>query len=161
METPMSSRLAASAVLGLCAVTLSACLTPRARVGPSPAVIAARGGAGVRPASCQVGKLDDVSPTLASFPFDDATLDAVGARGLARAAAWLTCTPGVPVVVIPTADNHGDEAHRKDLATRRAQATLAALRSAGAKDAVVHLLAPGAADPVSGPHLVIKADCRA
>jgi outer membrane protein OmpA-like peptidoglycan-associated protein len=156
----MSTRFALSAVLCLTAVSLSACLTQRVTVPPSAAVVAARSGAGARPASCQVGKLQDVSPTLARFPFDDATLDDVGAQGLARAAAWLACTPGVPVVVIPTADNHGDEAHRKDLAARRAQATLTALRGAGAKNAVVHLLAPGAADPVSGPHLIINADGR-
>jgi outer membrane protein OmpA-like peptidoglycan-associated protein len=157
----MSGHFAARAlILPLAALALSGCLTPHAKVAPSSAVLAARAGVGAKPGSCQVGKLQDVSPTVATFPFDDAVLDEAGARSLARAAAWLTCTPGVPAVVIATADNHGDEAHRKDLAARRAQATLAALRGAGAKDAVIHLVAPGGADPVTGPHLIIQADGR-
>ena len=155
----MSRRLAAAALL-LCLPALSACMTPRVKPTPSTAVVAAPARAGARPASCQVGKLEDISPVLASFPFDDATLDAEGGRRLAAAAAWVTCTPGVPVVIIATADNRGDDAHRKDLTTKRAQAALAALRAAGAKDAVVHTLAPGAPDPIKGPHLIINADGR-
>lgn len=147
-------------LLCLAAVALSGCLTPRVKPTPSAAVVVARKGAGVKPAACQVGALADVSPTVATFPFDDPALDDVGLRRLTKAVAWLNCNAGVPVVIVPTADNHGTPQHQKDLAASRGQAVVAALRTLGAKDAVVHSLALGSPDTVSGPHLVIQADGR-
>jgi outer membrane protein OmpA-like peptidoglycan-associated protein len=157
----MARRFAAPALLLIfAAVTLSGCLTPRVTPRPSAAIVTARKGAGAKPAACQLGDLARVSPTVATFPFDDATIDETGNRRLAAAAAWLNCNPGVPVVVAPTADNHGTAQHQKDLAVSRAQAVTAALRALGARSAVIHALALGGADPVSGPHLIVQADGR-
>ena len=95
-----------------------------------------------------------------AFGFDDATISEAGQKRLVQAGAWLTCNPQVEVVIIPDADNHGDAAHLSDLAQRRAQATAAQLRTLGAKDAVIRVLARGAADPVTAPHLVVNAQGR-
>jgi outer membrane protein OmpA-like peptidoglycan-associated protein len=160
MSRRPSSRTLAAALLALALPALSACLTPHAQPAPSTAVAEARKGAGAKPAACQVGALADVSPTVATFPFDDPKIDEVGTRRLTAAVAWLACNPGVPVVILPTADNHGTAQHMQELAVQRAQAVVAALRALGAKDAVIHSLAPAAADPVTGPHLVIQADGR-
>ncbi len=147
-------------LLALIAPALAGCLTPHAKPEPSQAVAEARKGAGVKPAACQLGALADLSPVLASFPFDESEIDAEGLLRLKRAAAWLNCNAGVPVVIIPTADNHGTPEHKKELAVQRGQATLAALRGAGAANAVVHTMAPGAPDTLTTPHLVIQADGR-
>ena len=152
--------LARAAILCLIAVGLSGCLTPRAKVAPSAAVLQARKGAGTKSAACPAGDLATLSPTIATFPFDDAVVDDVGIRALKTAAAWLNCHPGVPVVIIATADNHGTAEHQKALILQRAQATLATLRAQGAADAVIHTPAIGTPDPVSGPHLLIQADGR-
>ena len=96
--------LARAAILCLIAVGLSGCLTPRAKVAPSAAVLQARKGAGTKSAACPAGDLATLSPTIATFPFDDAVVDDVGIRALKTAAAWLNCHPGVPVVIIATAD---------------------------------------------------------
>ena len=155
----MSRALATAALMFAAAGALSGCLTPKAKQPPSQAVLDARKGAGQKVQGCQ-GALADVSPALASFPFDDSLLDEEGARRVGEAAAFLACHPGTPVVVLPSADNHGTAEHQKDLAGRRAQAVLAALRTDGANSSVVHMLSPGAADPVSGPHIVIQAAGR-
>ncbi|MFL5298452.1 MAG: OmpA family protein [Phenylobacterium sp.] len=156
----MFRRLAAPVVLCLAAAALAGCLTPHAKDTPSPAVLAARAGAGAKAQPCQVGKLADVSPALATFPFDESQLDEDGAKAVSKVAAWLACNPGVQVVVLPSADNHGDAAHRKDLASRRGQAVLAALRADGATGAVIRMMAVGAADPLSEPHVLIRAAGR-
>jgi len=153
----MSRRLA-TALLALAApLALSACLTPKAKAPPSPAIVEARKGIGQKPPPCQATRLEDVSPAQASFPFDDSLLDEEGQRAVRGVANFLSCHAGVPVVVLPSADKHGDAAHQKDLVGRRAQAILGALRDAGASSAVVHMLSPDAADPVTGPHVVINA----
>jgi outer membrane protein OmpA-like peptidoglycan-associated protein len=156
----MSRALASAAVVLAAAGLLSGCLTPKARPAPSGAVLEARKGVGQKPPSCKSQALADVSPALASFPFDDSLLDEEGARRVSQAADWLACHPGTPVVVLPSADSHGTPEHQKDLAGRRAQAVMAALRADGANQAVVHMLAMGAADPVAGPHVVIRAAGR-
>lgn len=157
---PSVRRLAAPALFILAAVSLGGCLTPSAKPTPSAAVAEARKAAGVKPAACQGGDLAAVSPTVATFPFDDPKLDDVGTRRLTAAVAWLNCNPGVPVTIVPTADNHGTAQHMQELAVQRGQAVQAALRSLGAANAVIHNLAPNAKDPVTGPHLVIQADGR-
>jgi outer membrane protein OmpA-like peptidoglycan-associated protein len=156
----MVRRLLTAALVMLAAAALSGCLTPHAKVAPSAAVVAARAGAGTKAAACPAGKLEGVSPTTATFAFDKAELDAVGARRLAGVAAWLACNPGVEVVVLASADNHGDEAHQRDLAAARAHAAAAALRADGAKAAVIRMPAPGAADPLSEPHVLVQAAGR-
>jgi outer membrane protein OmpA-like peptidoglycan-associated protein len=155
----MSRRLAAALVALAAPLVLSACLTPKAKAPPSSAVLEARKGVGKKVVPCQVAKLDDVSPALASFPFDDSLLDDEGQKAVRDVAGFLACHPQTPVVVLPSADKHGDAAHQKDLVGRRAQAVLAALRADGSQ-ATVHMLAPGAADPVAGPHIVINAAGR-
>lgn len=147
-------------VLLAASTALAGCLTPRVKVAPSRAVVEARKGVGQKTQACQPGQLSDVSPALASFGFDETALDVEGRRTVARVAAWLACHPGVPVVVLPGGDNHGAAEHQKDLAVKRAETVVAALRAAGAGSAVVHTLAPGAPDTVTGPHLVIQAAGR-
>ena len=146
--------------LALAAPTLCGCLTPKAKPTPSQAVVEARKGLGAKPAACQLGDLASVSPVTATFPFDEAKIDEEGLQRLTRAAAWLNCNAGVPAVIVPTADKHGTAEHMNELAVQRAQAALAALREAGAANAVVHTLAPGAPDTITTPHLVIQADGR-
>jgi outer membrane protein OmpA-like peptidoglycan-associated protein len=147
-------------ILALAVPALAGCLTPTAKPAPSAAIVAARQGIGARPAGCPAGALATISPLVATFPFDEAALDQEGRARLRTAADWLTCNAGVPVSILPTADNHGDAAHKLALASARGQAVLDALRAAGAKTAVVHIAAPGATDPLTGPHLVIQADGR-
>jgi outer membrane protein OmpA-like peptidoglycan-associated protein len=156
---PKPRHLAAALVALAAPLALSACLTPKAKAPPSAAVLEARKGEGHKAVPCQATQLADVSPATASFPFDDSLLDDEGQRAVRGVAAYLACHPQTPVVVSPSADKHGDDAHQKDLAGRRAQAVLAALRANGSQ-AVVHALAPGAADPVAGPHVVINAAGR-
>jgi outer membrane protein OmpA-like peptidoglycan-associated protein len=154
------SRRYLAALVALCApLALSACLTPKAKAPPSAAVLEARKGVGQKVVPCQAAQLADVSPAMASFPFDDSLLDEEGQKAVRDVSAYLACHPQTPVVVLPSADKHGDDAHQKDLVGRRAQAVLAALRADGSQ-AVVHMLAAGSADPVAGPHIVINAAGR-
>src|SRR3954454_22521572 len=118
--------LAASLV---CAAALAGCLTPHVKPTLSQAVVQARAGAGQKAAACPTDALASVSPVDVGFGFDDATLSEVGRQRLAAAAHWLSCNPKVPVVIAPNADRHGDAAHQADLASRRAQAVTAELRS--------------------------------
>lgn len=158
----MSSRalFPAFAVSLLCAAALSGCLTPHVRPTPSQAVAQARSSASAKPAACSSDELAAVSPVEMAFAFDDVTISEAGQKRLAQAAAWLVCNPHVEVVIVPDADNHGDAAHLKDLAQRRAQAAADQLRTLGAKEAVIRILARGAPDPVTAPHLVINAQGR-
>ena len=144
----------------LLAATLAGCLTPHVKPVMSKAVVEARARAGAKPAACVASPLVSVSPVDVGFGFDDATITEVGQRRLAVVARWLTCNPGVPVTISPDADNHGDEAHLKDLARRRAEAVQAQLRALGATAAVIHILPRGGPDPVTGPHLVVNAQGR-
>lgn len=161
LARPAMSRPLLSAVLLLTAsAALTGCLTPTAKVRPSAAVLEARKGVREKAQPCQAMQLSEVSPAQATFPFDDSVLDEGGAHAVSRVAAFLACHPQTPVVVLPSADSHSDKAHQEDLAGRRAQAVASALRAGGAKDAVIRIVAMGAADPVSGPHVVIQAAGR-
>jgi outer membrane protein OmpA-like peptidoglycan-associated protein len=159
----MSTRtlLHALACALICAPVLAGCTTPRVQPEPSAAVLQARANAAAhKAAACTPGGLDAISPVDVGFGFDDAELSDPGQRRLAAAVAWLGCNPGVEVVILPDADNHGDAAHLADLAQKRALAVQARLRSLGATATVIRLLPRGAADPVTGPHLVINAQGR-
>jgi outer membrane protein OmpA-like peptidoglycan-associated protein len=148
--------LAASLV---CAVALSGCLTPRAKPAPSVAVQEARARVGAKVDACAVGDLASVSPVTVGFGFGETTLDETAQRHLAKAAAWLKCNTGVEVTILPSADAHGTPAKQRDLAAGRAKAVLDQLRTLGAQS-VVHTLAADAPDPVTAPHLVIRAEGR-
>jgi len=157
----MSQRLLLLAIAGLaCATALSGCLTPTVKPSPSRAVIEARGRAGTQAAACTTQALAAISPVDVGFGFDDAEIDPVGQRRLETAAHWLSCNPKTEVVILPDADNHGDAAHLRDLAQRRAQTVEARLRALGATTAVVRILPRGGADPLTTPHLVINAQGR-
>jgi outer membrane protein OmpA-like peptidoglycan-associated protein len=156
MSRPLSAVLLTLAA----SVALSGCFTPRAKVAPSAAVLEARKRVEQKTQPCLAMQLADVSPTEATFPYDSAELDEAGARKVGRVAAFLACHAATPVVVLPSADSHGDKAHQAELATQRAQAVTAALRAGGAKDAVIHMLAMGAEDTVAGPHVVVHASGR-
>jgi outer membrane protein OmpA-like peptidoglycan-associated protein len=138
---------------------LSGCLTPRVKPAPSPAIVAARAGAGQKGAACGADQLADVSPTAATFGFDLVELSEAGQQRLARAAAWLKCNPATEVVILPGAQSRGKPDHEKDVAIRRGQAVQAALRALGVQN-VLRIMTPGAPDPVQGPHLVIQAADR-
>jgi outer membrane protein OmpA-like peptidoglycan-associated protein len=154
------ARISALAVSLVCATALSACLTPHVKPTLSQAVVQARAAAGAKPPACPSSDVSTISPVEVAFGFDEATVPEVGHRRLAAAATWLTCNPRVPVVIRPEADRHGDAVHQNDLAGRRAQAILDELRSLGAKDAVIQILARDAPDPVSAAHLAIVAKGR-
>ncbi|HEX3888926.1 MAG TPA: OmpA family protein [Phenylobacterium sp.] len=142
------------------AIPLSGCLTPHVRPPPSQAILEARAGVTAKPTACKPGGLDAISPVDASFGYDDATVTETAHQRLTEAARWLNCNPGVVAVIKPDADNHGAPAHLAELSQRRGQAVVAELRALGATASVIHVLARGAADPVSGPHLVIDAGGR-
>ena len=151
------SALSALLALSFAGLALTGCLTPREKVAPSAAVLAARAGAGAKSDACRGVDLASVSPALATFPFDKAELDDVGTERVTAVAGWLACHPATEVVVIPGSDGHGDAAHQNDLASRRASAVTTALRGLGAKQAVVRQVALGAPDPLTGPHVLIRA----
>ena len=142
------------------AASLSGCFTPSVKPTPSPAILEARAGAGAKAPACPAADLASISPVDVGFGFDDATISPEGQERLGAAAKWLACNPKVAVAILPDADNHGDAAHLKDLAQRRAVAVQARLRALGATAAVIHLLPRGAPDNVAGPHLVINAQGR-
>jgi outer membrane protein OmpA-like peptidoglycan-associated protein len=156
----LRTSLPALAVALICAPALSGCLTPQIEPAPSAAVVQARAGAGVKAGACTPGGLEAISPVEVGFGFDDATITDVGQRRLTAAASWLSCNPGVEVVIKPDADNHGDPAHLKDLAGRRAQAVADRLRALGATAAVIRLLPRGEAGSATAPHLLINAEGR-
>lgn len=155
----MSRRVQIPAAM-LCATALSGCLTPAVKPVISQAVIQARAGANAKAAACPTETVETLSPVIVAFGFDDAAVPEVGAARLATTARWLACNPGVEVVIAPDADNHGPAAKLNDLAQRRAQAVAERLRSLGATAATLRLLVRGAPDPVTAPHLVIKAQGR-
>jgi hypothetical protein len=97
---------------------------------------------------------------LPDAAFDETTIPEAAQAPLAAAARWLACNPGVEVVILPDADNHGDAAHLNDLAQRRAQAVAERLRTLGATAATLRILPRRAPDPVTAPHLVINAQGR-
>ena len=144
----------------IAATALSGCLTPHVQPALSQAVVQARAGAGAKTSACPSSDLATISPVEVAFGFDEATVPEPGHIALADAAKWLTCNPRAEAVIQPDADNHGDAAHLTDLASRRAQAVQDELRSLGAKDTAIRILARGAPDPVSAPHLVISAKGR-
>ena len=154
----MFRRALLPAILAI-APLISGCVTQRAAPTPSAAVVAARAGAGHTTAACGGDQLADVSPTAATFGFDLAEISEAGQHRLARAAAWLKCNPTTEVVILPGAESRGKPDHERDVATRRGQAVQTALRAAGVQN-VLRIMAPGAADPVQGPHLVIQAADR-
>jgi len=140
-----------------CAALLSGCLTHRVQPVLSKAVVEARASAGAKASACTAGDLASLSPMDVGFAFDDAAITEAAQSRLAAAARWLSCNPKTEVVILPSADSHGDAAHLQDLAQRRAQAVQDRLRALGATGAVIHVLGRGAADPVTAPHLVINA----
>ena len=152
--------LPALAVALACATALSGCVTPHVTPAPSQAVIQARARAKAQAPACQAGDLASISPVDVGFGFDDAAISEAGQRRLTAAAQWLACNPKVEVVILPEADNHGEPAHLQDLAQRRAQAVSDRLRALGATAPVIRIMSRGAADPVTGPHLVINAQGR-
>jgi outer membrane protein OmpA-like peptidoglycan-associated protein len=155
-----STDLAALAAGLACATALSGCLTPHVTPPPSRAVLEARAGVNAKSAACAAGGLASISPVDVGFGFDDATISPDGERRLAAAAQWLACNPKTEIVILPDADNHGDAAHLKDLAQRRAKAVQDRLRALGATAAVIQILPRGAPDTLSGPHLVVNAQGR-
>jgi len=148
--------LAASLIF---ATTLGGCLTPPAKPAPSAAVQEARARVGVKPAACTGGDLASVSPIMVGFGFGQATLDEPAQRQVAKAAGWLKCNTSVEAVILPGADSHGTQAQQRDLAAARAKAVVDQLRALGAQS-VVRIVAAGAPDPVTAPHLVIQAQGR-
>ena len=144
----------------LCAAALSGCLTPRVKVDVSPAIAQARAAASARAAACPTDTLETLSPVIVAFGFDDDKVPEVGDDHLRAAAKWLSCHPGIEVVIAPDADNHGDAAHLNDLAQRRGKAVAERLRALGATAPTLRTLPRGGADPVSAPHLVVKAQGR-
>ena len=156
----MSLRRPLAPLVLVACLSLAGCLTPKVQPPPSAAILAARAALNAKPATCQPGGLDALSPLLVGFPYDEAQMPEAGTKRLTEAARWLSCNPGTEVVILPSADGRGDAAHMEALATKRAQATLETLRSLGAASAVIHILARNATDPVSTPHLVIQAAGR-
>ncbi len=150
----------ALAVSLISAAALSACLTPHVKPTLSQAVVEARAAAAAKPAACPSSDVSTISPVEVGFGFDEATVPEAAHKRLAAAAQWLVCNPHVEAVIQPDADRHGDAAHQNDLAQRRGQAVVDALRSLGARDAVIRLLPRGGADPVTAPHLLISAKGR-
>jgi outer membrane protein OmpA-like peptidoglycan-associated protein len=148
------------AAILLCAAGLSACLTPHAKPTPSAAILESRAGAKAHAAACAPGGLEAISPLDADFAFDDAEISPLGLTRLTAAVRWLGCNPGVEVVIRPDADNHGDKAHLDAMAASRAKAVADKLRDLGATAATLRIVARGAPDPVSAPHLVIIAAGR-
>lgn len=157
VRDPMPHRSLAAAALALCAcaAAVSGCTTPRAEPKPSSAVVEARARLHATAAACLPGA--DISPVTVAFAFDEATVTEDGQRNLQAAVKWLACNPGVETVILPEADAHGDDAHLAGLASQRAQAAQDMLRTLGAKEGVVRIVARGKPDPVTGPHLVIRA----
>ncbi len=144
----------------LSSAALSACLTPHVRPAPSRAVVQARANRDIKPAPCTPSDVSTVSPVMVGFGFDEAVVGEAANDRLRVAARWLVCNPGVETVILPTADGRGDKAHLDDLASHRAQATVDALRTLGATNAVLHIVPRGGEDPVKTPHLVIQASGR-
>ena len=148
--------LAASLIV---ATTLGGCLTPRVKAPPSAAVQEARARAGVKADACAVGDLASISPVTVGFGFGETALDETAQRKVANAAAWLKCHAGIEVAILPGADAHGTAAKQRGLAAARAKAVVDRLRMLGAQS-VVHTLAADAPDPLTAPHLVIRAEGR-
>ncbi len=160
MPDRLKSRPFAIALLLVGGAALSGCLTPRVKAPASAAVVEARQRVTQKAPTCGDTSLADVSPTSATFPFDDSLLDEMGAMRMRKVTAYLACHPQTPVVILPAADHHGDPAHEKDLAGRRAQAVTAALREGGATNAVIRMVAMGGKDPLTEPHILINAEGR-
>jgi len=155
----LASPLARALLISLAFAPLLAGCTTRVKPVPSPAVVAARAGAGHKPSACGADQLADVSPTEAAFGFDLTEISEAGQQRLARAADWLKCNPTTEAVILPSAQSRGKPDHEKDVAIQRGQAVQAALRGLGVQN-VLRIMAPGAADPVNAPHLVIQAADR-
>jgi outer membrane protein OmpA-like peptidoglycan-associated protein len=155
----LRSPLARTLLIGLAFAPVLAACTTRVKPAPSPAIVAARAGAGHKPAACGADQLADISPTAATFGFDVADLSEAGRQRLARAAAWLKCNPAAEAVILPSAQSRGKPDHEKELAVRRGEAVKAALRALGVQNDL-QIAAPGAPDPLSVQHLVIQAADR-
>jgi outer membrane protein OmpA-like peptidoglycan-associated protein len=155
LRKPLSQAL----LIGLALAPALAGCTTRVKPAPSPAIVAARAGAGHKPAACGSDQLADVSPTAATFGFDLAELSEAGQRRVARAAAWLKCNPAAEAVILPSAQSRGKPAHEAELAAQRGQAVEKQLRALGVQN-VVRIIQAGATDPVQGPHLLIQAADR-
>ncbi len=135
-------------------------MTQQVKPTTSQAVLQTRARQGVKPAACTGGDLASVSPIEAGFGFGETEVGEAAHQRLAMAAAWLKCNRGVEVVIKTAADNHGTAAQQQTIAQTRGQAVAAQLRDLGATEAVVRILAIGAADPLTAPHLVIEARGR-
>jgi len=144
----------------LCATALSGCLTPHVKPTPSAAVLDARARLAVKAPTCTGESLDAVSPVNVGFGYDDPAITPAAQLRLTAAARWLSCNPGVEAVIQPDADHHGSEAHMNDLAQQRATGVQTQLRTLGATNTVIRMLARGAKDPVTAPHMVLLAEGR-
>ena len=63
-------------------------------------------------------------------------------------------------MIRPDGDAHGDAAHMDALASGRAKSVADKLRELGATGATLRILARGAPDPVTAPHVLINATGR-
>jgi outer membrane protein OmpA-like peptidoglycan-associated protein len=144
----------------VCATALTGCLTKPVKPAPSEAILQTRAREGAKPAACAVEDLASISPMEVGFGFGETQLGEAAQQRVAKAAAWLKCNPGVEVVVLPAADNHGTPARQQELAQARAKAVVDQLRALGATQAVIRAVAAGAPDPVTAPHFVIQARGR-
>ncbi|WP_165837076.1 OmpA family protein [Phenylobacterium hankyongense] len=152
-----AGRIALTAGLVLATAGLGGCLTPRARPQPSQAILDARAHRDVPPATaCAAQPLASVSPAEVNFGFAETSLPGAAPAALAPAIAWLVCHPGVPIVILPDADNHGAPEAQAALAKSRAETVRQYLLTQGVAPAQLQILPLAAAEP-AGDHVLIRA----
>lgn len=141
------------------AALLSGCATPHLKPKISQAVLDARAhrNAPAAPA-CPTAPLAEVSPVLAGFPFDEATLADWLRQSLEPSARWLACHSTLTVIK-PDADGHGTAAEQDRLAAARGAAVRDYLAAQGVPAGRIRVLARGQAEP-AGEHFLIRAEGR-
>ena len=149
-----------AAAVSTAALALSGCITPHSTAQVSQAVLDARAHRDVEvEPDCATIPLSSVSPVFVGFAFEESDLTALTTPTLEKPARWLACHPGVPAVIKPSADNHGEAAAQDVLARRRAQSVYAYLQAHGVAASRIRILARDQADP-GGEHLLIRAEGR-
>lgn len=145
--------------LALAAFGLAGCLTPRAKVHVSQAVLDARAHHDVtQVATCPQTPLATASPAQLSFAFDSAEMDATSTPLLAAAAQWIACHR-TAVAILPDSDRHGTASEQDRLARQRAETVAAFLTAHRVDPSRIRILPRGQPAP-RGEIFLIHAEGR-
>jgi outer membrane protein OmpA-like peptidoglycan-associated protein len=153
--------------MGLIALGLTGCTTPRAPLVTSPAVLESRAAAnqhkaGLRAVAkpCAAGPVAIDSPITIDFAWESADLANSDRGRLDDVVARLPCSPQTAVAITAYSDHHLSLERQRDLATRRGAVVSAYLTDHGATSKISVVVEPAGPKPVIATPDVLAIEAR-